>query len=257
MAHRWARPVWHSCLESTNTELVSNPESGAVVVTDNQTGGYGRRGRSWATMPGQALAVSCATRVPAPSIAGWVPLVTGMAVVRALRESNHPVAAAVKWPNDVLVADGSGTQGRGQRKISGILAQVVPDIPGQQSLVVIGVGLNINQDEDELPVPTATSWRIARGGRRLPATLASTWLTAYLRELDHVLGQLEEDPTGVAQDFAAMCQTLGQEVRVDLPGGGHVTGIAVDIEASGALVVQGSHGRSVHHAGDVVHLRGR
>ncbi|UJH71446.1 biotin--[acetyl-CoA-carboxylase] ligase [Ornithinimicrobium sp. INDO-MA30-4] len=184
---------------------MSNPVAGAVVVTDHQRGGYGRHGRDWEMSPGQTLAVSCATPAPASHLWGWVPLVTGMAVVRSLRESNYPIVATLKWPNDVLVPDGAGANPRNTGKIAGILAQVVPETADRGPLVVIGTGLNINQSFAELPVETSTSWRVARGGEKLPATLAQDWLTAYLQELDRGLTQPEHDPAGVALDYASMC----------------------------------------------------
>ncbi len=52
-------------------------------------------------------------------------------------------------------------------------------------------------------------------------------------------------------DYLEACVTLGQEVRVSLPGGGEVTGEATDVDETGRLVVAGTPVA----AGDVLHVR--
>ena len=50
-------------------------------------------------------------------------------------------------------------------------------------------------------------------------------------------------------------QTLGRDVRVDLPAGEELSGRAEDIDAEGRLVVTGASGVVAVGAGDVVHVR--
>ena len=58
-------------------------------------------------------------------------------------------------------------------------------------------------------------------------------------------------------DYRAASATLGQAVRVDLAGGGSLTGMARGIDDGGRLEVSqdGGGGPVVVPAGDVVHLR--
>ncbi len=50
--------------------------------------------------------------------------------------------------------------------------------------------------------------------------------------------------------------TIGRDVRIELEGGSDLLGRAVDIDASGALVVETGDGtRRTITVGDVVHLR--
>jgi BirA family transcriptional regulator, biotin operon repressor / biotin---[acetyl-CoA-carboxylase] ligase len=53
------------------------------------------------------------------------------------------------------------------------------------------------------------------------------------------------------------CRTLGREVRVRLPGGDDVFGLAVGIDGSGCLIVRASKDDRMIAvaAGDVTHLR--
>lgn len=241
----WARPLWHSTIDSTNLALLADPRPGAVVVADHQSAGQGRRGRSWVAPPGTSLAVSVAISAPPSALIGWVPLLAGVAVQRALAEHEYPVLAEVKWPNDVLVsADTPGRPG----KVCGVLASV------SGAAVVVGTGLNIDQGGAELPVPNATSWRLARDGSPLPYSVRTTWLEAYLAHLGVLLETLDEDPDSAREAYTQACSTLGKDVAIELAAG-RVNGRAVGIDRDGALILDEGDRRSTHHAGDVVHLR--
>ncbi|MGB3594010.1 MAG: biotin--[acetyl-CoA-carboxylase] ligase [Ornithinimicrobium sp.] len=241
----WARPQWHSTIGSTNLALLADPRPGRVVVADHQSAGQGRRGRHWVAPADTSLAVSVVVRSPPTPLVGWVPLLAGVAVQRALVEHEFPLHAELKWPNDVLVlSGGAGRSG----KVCGVLASA------QGSQVVVGVGLNIDQGALDLPAPSATSWRLARGGSPLPRSVRVSWLEAYLAHLATLLHVLDEDPDAARAAYVEVCGTLGREVAVELTTT-TIRGRACGIDRDGALVVNQGGRRSVHHAGDVVHLR--
>jgi len=223
----------------------------SVLTTDSQQAGRGRLDRTWVTPPRSAVAVSVLLRpeVP-PSAWSWLPLLTGAAVAEALRRVAG-VPAGLKWPNDVLLEGPDGVL----RKVCGVLAEVLPAAP--PAGVVVGIGLNVSQDAGELPVPTATSLRLAGAA----TTDRDTLLRAVLRRLaddyatwrdagGDVLG------TGLAARVRESCWTLGREVRVELPGGGVLAGLAEELDDDGRLVVRDAAG-AAHPvaAGDVVHAR--
>jgi BirA family biotin operon repressor/biotin-[acetyl-CoA-carboxylase] ligase len=62
--------------------------------------------------------------------------------------------------------------------------------------------------------------------------------------------------SGVAAAYRERCRTIGQVVRVELPGGGALEGEAEGVDDEGRLLVRGP-ARTVHAlaAGDVVHVR--
>src|SRR5690606_31622392 len=137
-------------LGSTNTELVARANDGApggtVLVTEHQTAGRGRLGRSFSTPARAALTFSVLLRPTVPPHGyGWLPLLMGVAAVHGVRRI-AAVRAELKWPNDVLV---------GGRKLAGILSEAAFGPAGPA--VVIGIGLNVSQSREELPVDTATS----------------------------------------------------------------------------------------------------
>ncbi len=253
---RWAEPEWHPTLASTNATLREDPVPGRVVVADHQSQGAGRLGRSWTAPPDTALAISVAVPAPKdPAAGGWVPLVTGLAVVRALADSRYAVEARLKWPNDVLVRDGTGWG-----KVGGILAQQTRD-PRHGPVVVVGTGLNVDQVREQLPVATATSWRLARGGAVLPDGAREAFVHDYLDRLLAVLAPLLDEAPGeglerLRADYRLVCSSVGRRVRVQLPAGEDVVGVAREVADDGRLVVVDSGGLEHRFsAGDVRHLR--
>ncbi|MEV0951124.1 biotin--[acetyl-CoA-carboxylase] ligase [Promicromonospora sp. NPDC050249] len=257
---------------STNAELVTAVRSDpagwpapSALVAEHQTAGKGRAGRSWETPARAGLTVSVLLRprVPAEAL-GWLPLLAGLAVVRTV--SDGGVTAAVKWPNDVLLPAVDTVAGLGlYRKVAGILAQVVPEVPGAQRTpgpeapaVVLGIGLNVSQSAEELPVPTATSLALAG----YPRPDRTDVLVRLLGEVHAVVRRWEKAggdaaAAGLLDEYTAVSATLGTRVRAELAGGaGTLSGEAVGLDRSGALVVRTESGdeRTVT-AGDIWHLR--
>jgi BirA family biotin operon repressor/biotin-[acetyl-CoA-carboxylase] ligase len=251
---------------STNAELVTAVRSDpagwpapSALVAEHQTAGKGRAGRSWETPARAGLTVSVLLRPQVPVEAlGWLPLLAGLAVVRAV--SDGGVTAAVKWPNDVLLPAVDTIAGLGlYRKVAGILAQVVPEAQVPEApAVVLGIGLNVSQSAEELPVPTATSLALAG----YPPPDRTDVLVRLLGEVHAVVRRWEKAggdaaAAGLLDEYTAVSATLGSRVRVELAGGaGTVAGEAVGLDRSGALVVRTESGeeRTVT-AGDVWHLR--
>jgi BirA family biotin operon repressor/biotin-[acetyl-CoA-carboxylase] ligase len=237
---------------STNTELLGRVVAGGVgdftvLVSANQTAGRGRLGREWTAPPGAALAVSVfvAPAEGSASRLGWMPLLAGLAMARAVASVSPQAAVAVKWPNDVQI-DG--------RKVAGLLCEVVPGNRG----VVIGAGLNVAMTRDQLPVPTATSL-VLEGAA--PDGLADRVLSGYLTELRGLLSDFARSgfnpEAGLRAAVTTGCSTIGRSVRVQLPGGSDLFGVAVDIDGTGRLVVRELTGSALTPvaAGDVTHLR--
>ena len=239
---------------STNADLLAraaadpgSPE-GLVLVAEEQTAGRGRLGRSWSSVTGASLTFSVLLRPAAvpPARRGWLTLLTGVAVASAVR-SVGCVGAVLKWPNDVLAGD---------RKLAGILAEQSPD----GSAVVIGTGLNVDAAPSELPVSAAG---LAATSLRAEGATASRedLLLSMLDEVERWYRAFRADPdperSGLLDAYRALCETLGRTVRVELPAGGVVTGVARDIDPDGRLLVADGPGDSVTpvSAGDVVHVR--
>jgi BirA family transcriptional regulator, biotin operon repressor / biotin---[acetyl-CoA-carboxylase] ligase len=239
---------------STNADLLARAAGGApegiVLAAEEQSAGRGRMGRAWVSPPRAALTFSVLLRpatVP-PARRGWLPLLAGVAVAAAVR-SVTAVQAQLKWPNDVLVRDA---------KLGGILAEAAGDA------IVVGVGLNVSTEPGELPPPgpgpagplAATSLR-AEGWASLDRDVL---LSAMLGELEHwylAWRRAGGDPgrCGLAEEYPRLSGTLGRQVRVELPGGQLIRGLAAGIDPAGRLLVRVPGGELPVAAGDVLHVR--
>ena len=157
--------------ECESTQLLlhgSGLPEGAVAVTDHQTGGRGRLGRTWDEPAGSSVLVSVLLRPPASRRLPELSLVAALAVAIAVEETTM-LSAQVKWPNDVML---------NRRKVAGILSELV------DGSVVVGIGLNVNQTRDELPLDAPTK----------PGSLYSLTGARYARAavLGSILGHLEQ-----------------------------------------------------------------
>ncbi len=126
--------------------------------------------------------------------------------------------------------------------------------------MVIGVGLNVATSEKALPVsPTglpATSLLVEGADVGREALLAE-----ILRSLERWYLAFSADPdpvsSGLLAEYRAACATLGRQVRVELPAGRVLAGLAEDVDPSGRLLVRPADATSATpvSAGDVIHLR--
>jgi BirA family transcriptional regulator, biotin operon repressor / biotin---[acetyl-CoA-carboxylase] ligase len=230
---------------STNAELVraaaEDAPEGTVLVAEHQVTGRGRLDRVWTSPPGAGITVSLLLRPDVPGARrGWLPLLTGVALAEAVGEVPG-VRASLKWPNDLLAADGA--------KLAGILAEV------GSGAVVVGVGLNVSTRADELP-ETGTSLALAAGR---PVDRAAV-LLQFLRGFERrylAWAQTLGDPvsSGLARDYLAWCSTVGSAVVVTLPDGSTLAGVAESVDWDGRLVVRTAEGVVELASGDVRHLR--
>lgn len=237
---------------STNALVVERARSGAdaglVVVAEHQSAGRGRLDRSWEAPARSALTFSMLLRPVAPTRSWpWLPLLAGYAVDKALRAAGHD--AGVKWPNDVLI---------GEKKVAGILVERIETDRGPAA--VIGIGLNVSLTAEELPVENATSLAIEAADELGPHEPDRTGLLiAVLQTLQEAFDAWEAggDLGGMrlAQSYVNACVTIGQQVRVELPGGRSLVGTATGVDPGGRLLVDAGGETTAVAAGDVVHVR--
>ena len=222
-------------VDSTQNALRVKAEAGelegAVVLSETQTGGRGRRGRPWQSPPGVGLYFSLLLR---PHLAlERLPLISLAAGV-ALAEVCVP--GQLKWPNDLLAPDG--------RKLAGILLE--GDIRGEElRYVLLGIGLNVHATN------ALKGWS---------ATLDEFQPVHRLKLLSDLLEALERwvytPPERILHAWKACSCTLGREVKLpNLTEAGELGsprgGIARDLDSSGALLVEVNGVLERISAGDV------
>lgn len=236
--------VW-SQLPSTNETAMAwarqgCPE-GALVVTDQQTAGRGRRGRHWLSPPGVNLYLSVVLR-PAisPVQAPQLTFVAALAVKAAL-ENSGVTQVQLKWPNDVLLQEG---------KVAGILSELSAEAE-QVRYVVVGIGVNLNITADQLPerplypatsVLQATGKSVERS--RFLVTLMGALADYYQLYCRHGFGP-------IAAAWQQACLWQGSYVQV-VDGDARLAGRFAGLAADGALLLEINGRQQSVYSGDVV-----
>lgn len=239
---RWRVETFAS-LDSTNTWVAEQARAGAaeglVARTGFQTAGRGRLDRVWQALPDTSLLCSILLR---PAVAADALQLVVAAVALSLREAIATLTSRrpdLKWPNDVLF---------GEKKVAGILAEVVSSTAGPA--VVVGFGVNCLSVD---PAFThATSLSSATGIDVDPNTL----LQEVLVELER-LRPLLDRPAGLVvlrSLYLEALVTIGQSLLVTTPTG-VVEGVGVGVDESGRLLVEVDGHVHVFDVGDVVHVR--
>jgi BirA family transcriptional regulator, biotin operon repressor / biotin---[acetyl-CoA-carboxylase] ligase len=234
----------HASIGSTNDRaralLEAADADGLVVISEEQTAGRGRRGRTWLSPPGVNLMLSIALQPRLAAADAWqLGLAAALAGLAACRAH---AAVGLKWPNDLVADDG--------RKLGGLLVETMAD-GDRLSGAIVGVGINVNWPRHAMPD------EIAAGATSLLDR--STTPIDRIRLLRHLLEAFEEELTrieaGVSplERYRAACTTLGTLVGVATPDG-IVRGRAVDLDATGCLVVDADDGRHVLSTGEVVRV---
>jgi BirA family biotin operon repressor/biotin-[acetyl-CoA-carboxylase] ligase len=219
---------------STNDVAAGLAEQGATegttVIALAQTGGRGRLGRQWFSPPGAGLYVSvvCRSRRAAP----YLTLAGGVAVADGIRNATG-LPVAIKWPNDIVLADGPPADLR--RKLAGILAEASSNREGVQH-VVLGFGINVQ--------PAAYPQEIASRATSLEAELgrpveAGEVLTAVLAALnDAIIALAEGRHAPVLQRWRELSpSSAGAQVEWSA-NGRHHCGTTAGIDDTGALLIR-------------------
>jgi len=235
---------------STNTEATAWARAGAaegsVVVTEYQSAGRGRHGRTWDAQKGQNLMFSVVLR---PTLEadrlGLITVAASVAVAEAIDAFVSPHRATLKWPNDVLLEG---------RKTCGMLLE--SSLSGQQAaeVVVLGVGLNVNQTAfPDALADTATSLRLTTG-RPVPRAALFARLLRHL-ETRYDAVQAGND-AAVRGAFHDRFDALHEQVSFRVPGTGRtIAGTVQGITETGALRLRTADGPKIIHAGDVTTRR--
>ncbi len=160
---------------STNDEAdrlaVGSAPEGTVVWSREQTGGRGRRGRSWASPAGNLYCSTILRPACQVSRAAELGFVAALAVADLLPATR---SVRLKWPNDVLVDGG---------KVAGILPESSVGQDGRVDYVVLGIGVNIGfaPEVPDMRYPGATlGGTVSAAIETLTASLAR-WLDVWRR----------------------------------------------------------------------------
>lgn len=213
-------------------------EDGAVIITDFQTNGRGRQGRSWNADTGKNLLFSVLLR---PSLekdaSGLLTFYASVSIARAI-ESFTGCSIECKWPNDLLLNG---------KKCCGILLENTFQ-QHELSYSVIGAGVNVNQ---------------AGFGEQLQSKATSLvnelnmefdrkqLFQKILQEFDTLYVDVQKgDFNRVLGEWIKRCKMLGQTVTI-AQGDNIISGTALRLADNGGLIIETAAGNSTVYAGDV------
>jgi BirA family transcriptional regulator, biotin operon repressor / biotin---[acetyl-CoA-carboxylase] ligase len=236
--------------------LRQGARSGLMLVTDHQSAGRGRRGRSWDDSPqaGASLAFTLVIDTPRFGVT-LVPHVIGLALHDAITAQGVP-GLVLKWPNDLVSTLGppGASEDLGvlatvqRRKLAGILVE--REQVSERDVLLVGIGLNIGVTTEggEAPEPAGPPshpdrvdlhelLRAASDGDVDVSVDRGGLLAALISALSVRLGSIGADRELLIADYRQRCETIGRDVAVDLPDGDSLHGRVVDVDDDGHLVV--------------------
>lgn len=240
---------WFDEIDSTNDHLKRIARQGAahgtVVIADHQTGGHGRRGRTFLSPEGVGIYLSLLIR-PNCSVNDLMHLTcaTAVAMCEAVEEAAG-FRPGIKWTNDLV---------HGKRKLGGILTELGFTPQGQVDYAIIGVGINCCQQEEDFDPEIrrmAGSLAMVTGKPIYRSRVAAAMMDALYR-MEQILLTRKED---ILCRYRQNCITLNREVS--LVRGDEVRhGFALSVDEEGALIVRFADGHTEAVNSGEVSVRG-
>ena len=244
-AHFQFFPSIGSTSDHLRTLARAGAPEGTVLVADCQTGGRGRRGRSFHSPEGAGIYMSILLRpncLPAELL--HLTCAAGTAMCDAV-EAAAGFRPGIKWTNDLVF---------GKRKLGGILTELGFTPQGGVDYAIIGIGINCCQTAQDFPEEIraiAGSLAMAAGREIERAKVAAAMMDAL-----HIMAnRLLTEKTQILKRYRRDCITVNQEV-VLVRGEEKRYGFALDIDEEGALVVRFSDGSTESVSSGEISVRG-
>ena len=242
--------IYFDTIDSTNSHAKLLASRGAphgtVLIADHQTGGRGRRGRSFHSPAGTGIYMSVILHPNcAPADLMHLTCAAAVAMCEAV-ERSVGFRPGIKWTNDLMF---------GKRKLGGILTELGFDSAGAVSYAIIGIGINCCQKPADFPEDIkdiAASLSAVSGNTVDRAGVAAAMMDALYR-MDRMLLAQKND---ILNQYRADCVTLGKEISAVKADGSVRHGVALDIDEEGGLIVRFAGGNTETVNSGEVSIRG-
>lgn len=230
--------------QSAAKEMLSRHDQALpfAVIADQQSNGYGRRGRTFFSPENSGLYMSIVFPNPAPTLQNVGLLTTGVAnaVCDVLTVAFPEQMFSLKWVNDILLNG---------RKVGGIITEAVLELESASSAAfVVGVGLNLTT----ATFPAALT--DVAGAIQVSTTVDRNRLAGAL--IDVIIQMTGEYQTGAFMPaYRKRSATIGKAVTLSL-GNEQVDGTVLDVADDGALVLRDVFGEVRRFtSGEVIKVR--
>ncbi len=222
----------YKSLPSTNSLLKAMAAEGApegsVIISEEQTAGRGRLGRSFYSPTGTGIYMSILL-IPKFSIhkALFITTAAAVAVARAIEKVFPQKEARIKWVNDIYCDN---------KKVCGILTESSLDFEGGSfEYAILGIGINVTSPKEDFPEELkniATSLcstdSYTSGARSL---LAAEILNSFYELYEH----LEDE--SLLREYKSRSLLIGEKITI-LSREGSIPALALDIDEEFRLKVQ-------------------
>ena len=199
---------------------------------DAQDGGRGRMGRAWDSPTGNLFASTIVRLGAGDPAASTLAFVTALAVYDTIQQIAPEVAVQIKWPNDILSADGA--------KLCGVLLE------RSDNAVVVGIGLNLACHPAGLARPVTD---LSALGALPPHSQAVVEILADAYTIWLQRWRIGGMP-GIAANWKKVAHPIGTALTVNLPTGEATEGLFAGLDDDGALLLRLADGeiRAIHAA---------
>lgn len=214
---------------------------GLIVLSEGQSHGKGRMGRTWVSPKNVNIYVSILLRPDiSPQYAPVMTMMSAISTARAITDVTG-LETQIKWPNDILIEG---------KKVSGILTEMNAE-QERINYVVLGIGINVNMKRPDFPEDLrmpATSLMECSGKKVDRLSLLCTLINTLERDYDELRNS---GVMSIFNQWRSRCNILNRRIRVCLTGG-EITGVAEDFTPEGGLVIRlDGREKRVIYAGDV------
>ena len=229
-------PVFvYDVIDSTNNEakkmLREGLNTNAVLVANEQSNGRGRQGKSFFSPAGTGLYMSVVLKSHSVCESLFITTAASVLISQAVAECTG-VQLSIKWVNDLYMND---------KKVCGILTEAVRSTTGELLGIVVGVGINLSTQifpDDLTGIATAIGANVDRN--ILCARIAHKLMTADISvKKDEYLAEYKNHSMVLNKDIIYYINNTPHYGR------------AVDINDSGALVVENDNERVILDSGEI------
>jgi len=226
----------HKTLASTNAaakELILNDNAahGRVLIAENQTGAYGRRGKSFFTYDGGVyMSIILRPKQAAAETATLITVFAAVAVCNAVFAVSGK-QCKIKWVNDIFLNN---------KKVCGILTEAISGTDA----AVLGIGLNLAPFGDGLPAElTDTAGSVFETGEIIPQNAKNRFAADIIETIMSYANVFNGDVSkDVLAEYKARSLLLGREITVMPNSGGEYAAAAIDIDEKGGLIIKKEDG---------------
>lgn len=201
-------------------------DHGSVFVSEKQTMGRGRMGRTFLSMDGNSIYMSLVLRPKvSASDAIYITTAASVAVMRAIRKVTGK-SVLIKWVNDLFFEG---------KKVCGILTEAVTNIEtGIIDSVVLGIGINFNVQNTNIPIELKEIATALYSGDTYGVT-RNQLIGEIINQVLDICESIEDK--SFLKEYKEYSMILGSNIYI-ISGEEKTEAKAIDINEYGGLVVE-------------------